>query len=1257
MAFDFEWSTFEKDTTGPIKIDGQLSDAEKQELHKAFQAWVDSIHDTTSGELKNFLTQDLLPHIDTISPEMKGQALLLLAKHNVEVPNAVPEVPQALLEKFHIEDAAALQELQKNLGGFWIEWWVTQMLTQYSEYIEKNLWALSPDIREKIYHSIGIRMWNLWTLVDEVKTTQQENPENGALTNYRWIVNSKIEGELWEINNKILPSALLLNTWIQDPEKIHDAESTIFTFNEFWETQDAGQQRQAMSYKISEIEDMFAAELDSDGQFDEWGVESLNQNATLQIDREEDANIFAAAGGKKEDLEGISLLSEADKKLEAEAMLYYLCAVGVQCLPYVWAVTGVAADATDIVSSTDATLDGLKGMWLVSPEYMMEKTALDSLLAGAGIILSLVWLQAIAKSKKLATAMKGIKHLDGAMIEKVFESFSAKMWLSDELKDTLKGFFGMGDEQNTLEVANSNIAPWETELPEIRNIWFTDSTPMSRNTWIWVPANDTSIPQDLNIQRTIRHSQSEYLWAWGKANEYGFVDTHGQLHINTQMFESLPAVERTQKMREFVAHERAHQAILNLPEGKLQGIHESFIRHNVFVVTQNPSLYGLHFERTMSPLDTTNEILAHMIGRLRIWENVPQEFIEALKTAGIIKASSVNTADILSDINKVFWVNASRVWWQELGWVRNTDNLAEAAMTAVGEVQNLFWFQKYLLRNLSSNPDTLRLIDSFHENGPDIWEIVSKIDFGNQDVRNALNLIRGEFNELLTQAQITKISRYLENHGKKLPNWLNMKELKESWDTGVTDEFFDGLMQVFGEINAWQKSDNIPPLRDSVTVKSGIGAEVISLDSKISESLQSLFDEWTDINQVLQNIDVSSKDSYDAFEWAIWKVSGIISQERLLELATALWKTPDTIKADLEFSDGEAGVTDSFLRTIFRTLEEKATGIQYTENPFEMNLIHLARRAKTLFWWEEGENIATYIQSAPGLQKAVQSLDKADYHDPDFVKYSLWEIWDFYDRFWEEATAKLIREIFWKQDTDFSKLFENIKRYDEAIQIAETKESERLWAILKAVWVDAINNTMKERVWSLERYFSSEWYITGNFDALAHDIGNELWFSGLYLELGKEKFVNLLLSLGVEIPQSTRNEFFDTIESLSSFRIAKSISEAEIWKINMARKELLSVISWNRWKTISRSDFLEGLWSESPKAKAFFQEKKSWWVGTEKDILILNWDTVSKIPRSSISPEIISLLSTWKIEEIKNHGLDPNSLNVTMIYFMQKTNA
>lgn len=31
----------------------------------------------------------------------------------------------------------------------------------------------------------------------------------------------------------------------------------------------------------------------------------------------------------------VSLLSEADKQIEGKSMLYFLCAVGVQCLPYV----------------------------------------------------------------------------------------------------------------------------------------------------------------------------------------------------------------------------------------------------------------------------------------------------------------------------------------------------------------------------------------------------------------------------------------------------------------------------------------------------------------------------------------------------------------------------------------------------------------------------------------------------------------------------------------------------------------------------------------------------------------------------------------------------------------------------------------------------------------------------------------------------------------------------------------------------------
>jgi len=69
---------------------------------------------------------------------------------------------------------------------------------------------------------------------------------------------------------------------------------------------------------------------------------------------------------------------------------------------------------------------------------------------------------------------------------------------------------------------------------------------------------------------------------------------------------------------------------MNLPEGKLADIHESFLRNNVFLVIQDAERFGLHFDRAMSPLDTTNEILAHLIGRMRVGKDVPESFLVAL---------------------------------------------------------------------------------------------------------------------------------------------------------------------------------------------------------------------------------------------------------------------------------------------------------------------------------------------------------------------------------------------------------------------------------------------------------------------------------------------------------------------------------------------------------------------------------------------------------------------------------------------------
>lgn len=43
-----------------------------------------------------------------------------------------------------------------------------------------------------------------------------------------------------------------------------------------------------------------------------------------------------------------------------------------------------------------------------------------------------------------------------------------------------------------------------------------------------------------SFQRTIKHTPESYLSSGGRAGEFGFVDTQGQLHINTSVFDTLP---------------------------------------------------------------------------------------------------------------------------------------------------------------------------------------------------------------------------------------------------------------------------------------------------------------------------------------------------------------------------------------------------------------------------------------------------------------------------------------------------------------------------------------------------------------------------------------------------------------------------------------------------------------------------------------------------------------------------------------------
>lgn len=796
------------------------------------------------------------------------------------------------------------------------------------------------------------------------------------------------------------------------------------------------------------------------------------------------------------------------------------------------------------------------------------------------------------------------------------------------------------------------------------NIWDEAADMLRGIMWLeWESADDISEVANLNripnslqetsswLERSIRHTPESYLEIGWRSNEYWFVDTDWQLHINTEAFDELSSSEKAQVMREFIAHERAHQAIMNLPEGKLADIHESFLRNNVFLVIQDAERFGLHFDRAMSPLDTTNEILAHLIGRMRVGKDVPESFLVALWEVWI------------DDITWTFWVNASRNGWNEIGWVRNTDDLSEAAMSQWGE--NYFEINSFTLRTIRSHsPEFADLLNTLHERWWDIWEALWKINFSQDNVKSAISTSISQINGLITKNDIEKIQRYLESNWKTFPEGLDMDDIKREWDTWITEWFLENLFTLLEEINSQEVPDEIDSQMADV-IEAAIPFNqwewiVSNLDSismrhpEVVEFFDALIDDTEEITVALSRINFRNESVYDAIDFLITNSHWIISEDKLDEIARSVWKQRSEIIWDLEFTDGEAGITEEFLQWVFRFHEEALTWVSVSNDPFEMNSIHLARLAKNHFW-EIWESIAEYIRQSPNLQNAIQSLENADYHNPDFLLQSISEIGDFYDNFWEEATRKLIAEVFWKWETDFNKLFANITRFDEALNIARSKRQERFTQIFEWIWLNWVSTTMTQRLERVEQLIQSDWF-DGNPDTLAFMIWNDLSASGLYAEIGQEKFIQLLSELWINIPDEWFDDFYSTIESLETYKIAKSVTEAQISSMLRSRENMPQLISSLRWNTLSRPDLLSILESNSPRAYDFIKNIDTGWIWNQREILIINWETISKISRNKITPELLAQLENWWISEIKNHPLDSNALSVTMISFQNLVN-
>lgn len=457
---------FQKKSSWDMIIDGKFSDAEKREITEVLEWEKSDILDTTNGKLATFLHSDIIPHLESsgLSQDVKNDLIKLAEKYPPNTPDLWVNIPK---------------QLQATLSQWELDLSVERAVWDIEKYVSENL-QLPQDsnISSAEYQSIilstgKVLQDNLGDIEDIIKEMRDGNPQlsDRELT---WMINSEISAHFDALRvHTIVPLQIYIKYSSENKKKDLDMRMREKAEKAFTSQRHPNPDAPVNSRVDAMVESKYRSLKKQNKYFQrvmkdafiDGNIENVHELSSVDT-------LMGVLGTEyhnsqqeiKENLD-ISLLNEKDKQIESEAMLYFLCAVWVQCLPYVWAVPWLAADATDIFSSQDATLTGLKEAWLVPKEYHMEKTAIDHVLPILGIALTPIGLQWLAKGRKLAKAVKGIKHLSAEVISRSLEKFGNAIGIDSDTIQSLKELMGVKS-----RVETPTIDLWKySDLIEIKN--------------------------------------------------------------------------------------------------------------------------------------------------------------------------------------------------------------------------------------------------------------------------------------------------------------------------------------------------------------------------------------------------------------------------------------------------------------------------------------------------------------------------------------------------------------------------------------------------------------------------------------------------------------------------------------------------------------------------------------------------------------------------------------------------------------------
>lgn len=324
--------------------------------------------------------------------------------------------PQEILSKFQI-DQKILKEWIQLFNYLWLD--INKQLFWYHNFIQKNNIdkTLSPNILQAVYETIWIRMTQAITKVQKIKKIQESTQwwKNNDFKNYRWIINDKIQEEFLFIWEQLLPNLAIyskIKEWAEIDDKYYKKPSWLFDedknshyINIDWFIKNI---ERNIKNPIKKLDWPFISSTKS------WknNINKRNwETWVFNIHDKKHSSLAKDLWVNTKELQSLSLLSEADKKLEWDIMIKYMAFIITMLVPYLWAINSIPSDIRDLFSSQEWVLSHMQSLWLIPNNYKMEKTIFDNVFWLIWIIWSIAWAQWIIKSQKFAKPLLKLERM------------------------------------------------------------------------------------------------------------------------------------------------------------------------------------------------------------------------------------------------------------------------------------------------------------------------------------------------------------------------------------------------------------------------------------------------------------------------------------------------------------------------------------------------------------------------------------------------------------------------------------------------------------------------------------------------------------------------------------------------------------------------------------------------------------------------------------------------------------------------------